>query len=154
MSLLVLLLLCCFDPHSDLTRAFSPSFALSLTCILLFVQLCYIFYLLTPLFPLALLFVLFHTASHYSCCLSSSTKSSHGYEFMMHASKVTPNKLAGSSNYRTWAKDMELSSFVWVAGMWPSLNPQRTPEWKANNNWARSEIHLWCNPDQQDHIIT
>lgn len=77
---------------------------------------------------------------------------------MMHASKATPNKLAGASNYRTWAKDMEL--ILVRMGCWgvtilePPPPDERTPEWKANNNWARSKMHLWCNSDQQDHIIT
>ena len=76
---------------------------------------------------------------------------------LMNASKTSPNKLTGSSNYRTWAKDMEL--ILVCIGCWevtmnkPPALAARTSEWINNNNWARSEIHLWYSPEQQDHII-
>lgn len=76
---------------------------------------------------------------------------------LMNASKASPNKLTGSNNYRMWAKDMEL--ILVRMGCWevtinkPPAPAARTSEWINNNNWARSEIHLWCSPKQQDHII-
>ena len=76
---------------------------------------------------------------------------------LMNASKASPNKLTGAGNCRTWAKDMEL--ILVRMGCWevainePPPEADRAAEWTANNNWARSEIHLWCSPDQQDYII-
>lgn len=76
---------------------------------------------------------------------------------LMNASKASPNKLTGTANYRTWAKDMEL--ILVGMGCWdvtvkpPPAEEARDAEWTANNNWARSEIHLWCSPEQQQYII-
>ena len=76
---------------------------------------------------------------------------------LMNASKASPTKLTGTGNYRTWAKDLEL--ILVRMGCWevtknpPPPEAERTVEWTANNNWARSEIHLWCSPEQQQYII-
>ena len=76
---------------------------------------------------------------------------------LMNASKASPTKLTGTRNYRTWAKDLEL--ILVRMGCWevtknpPPPEAERTVEWTANNNWARSEIHLWCSPEQQQYII-
>jgi len=34
----------------------------------------------------------------------------------------------------------------------PPAEAQRDEAWKEKNIWARSEIHLWYSPDQQDLI--
>ena len=76
---------------------------------------------------------------------------------LMNASKASPTKLTGTGNYRTWAKDLEL--ILVRMGCWevtknpPPPEAERTANWTANNNWARSEIHLWCSPEQQQYII-
>lgn len=65
---------------------------------------------------------------------------------LMNASKASTNKLTGAGNYWTWAKDMEL--ILVRIGCWdvtikePPPEAERDAEWTANNNWARSEIHL------------
>jgi len=69
--------------------------------------------------------------------------------------KIT--KLKGGSNYRTWAKDMEmclLRDKCWdvVTSVLPA-EQARTEEWKTKDNWARGEIHLCCEADVQDIII-
>jgi len=63
----------------------------------------------------------------------------------------------GASNYRTWAKDMEmclLRNRCWtvVTSSVPEDESQRE-EWETKDNWARGEIHLCCEADVQDIII-
>lgn len=66
-------------------------------------------------------------------------------------------KLSGASNYRTWSKDLEM--VLIRMGCWEVTTEalpaaaNRDDEWKKKNNWARSEIHLGCNPDQQELIL-
>ena len=67
-----------------------------------------------------------------------------------------PPKLDGASNYRRWAKNMEmvlLRMKAWELTTQP-LPPEaeRTEAWKRKNNLARSDIHLNCTPEQQDLI--
>lgn len=71
-------------------------------------------------------------------------------------SKPSPTKLSGMANYRTWSKDLEM--ILIRMGCWevttdePPDKEVRTRKWKRLNNWARSEIHLTCQPDQQELI--
>lgn len=66
-------------------------------------------------------------------------------------------KLSGAANYRTWSKDMEM--ILIRMGCWELISEPvpaqnlRTVDWKKKNNWARSEIHLGCAPDQQELIL-
>ena len=76
-------------------------------------------------------------------------------DFTSLVSNIT--KLKGPSNYRTWAKDMEmclLRNRCWeiVTSALPE-GEARTNEWKRKDNWARGEIHLCCEADVQDIII-
>ena len=65
-------------------------------------------------------------------------------------------KLDGASNYRRWARDMEMILVrmdAWHLVSQPSLHaPERDAAWTWKNNWARSEIHFGCSPEQQDVI--
>ena len=71
-------------------------------------------------------------------------------------SKPTPVKLEGAKNYRSWAKDMEMVMLRMKA--WHQVTNEPPPEanrddaWLERDVWARSEIDLWCSPDQQDLI--
>jgi len=71
-------------------------------------------------------------------------------------SKPALVKLEVAKNYRSWAKDIEMVMLRMEA--WdlviqePPAEAQRDEAWKEKNIWARSEIHLWCSPDQQDLI--
>ena len=71
-------------------------------------------------------------------------------------SKPTPVKLEGASNYRSWAKDMEMVMLRMKAWTLVTREPPavdaRDDAWLEKDIWARSEIHLWCSPDQQDLI--
>ena len=71
-------------------------------------------------------------------------------------SKPTPVKLEGASNYRSWAKDMEMVMLRMKASTLVTREPpavdDRDDAWLEKDIWARSEIHLWCSPDQQDLI--
>ncbi|MCW2783452.1 MAG: RNA-dependent polymerase [Marmoricola sp.] len=66
-------------------------------------------------------------------------------------------KLTGEANYRTWAKDIEM--VLIRMGCWEVTTEalpvvaNRTGDWKKKDNWARSEIHLACSPDQQELIL-
>ena len=71
-------------------------------------------------------------------------------------SKPTPVKLEVARNYRSWAKDMEMVMLrmkAWnLVTQEPPAEEDRTDLWLEKDIWARSEIHLWCSPDQQDLI--
>ena len=71
-------------------------------------------------------------------------------------SKPTPVKLEGASNYRSWAKDMEMVMLRMKAWTLVTREPpavdDRDDAWLEKDIWARSEIHLWCSPHQQDLI--
>lgn len=71
-------------------------------------------------------------------------------------SKPTPVKLEGAKNYRSWAKDMEMVMLRMKAWHQVTHEPPavaaRDDAWLERDIWARSEIHLWCSPDQQDLI--
>ncbi|MCU1500499.1 MAG: uncharacterized protein JWM47_4452, partial [Acidimicrobiales bacterium] len=73
------------------------------------------------------------------------------------AGKSNITKLTGSDNYRTWAKDIEmvlLRMNCWeVTSEEPPEEENRTATWIKKNNWARSEIHLACTPEQQEIIL-
>jgi len=74
-------------------------------------------------------------------------------DFTSLVGKIT--KLKGPSNYRTWAKDMEmclLRNRCWDL-VTAAVPEERTNEWKMKDNWARGEIHLCCEADVQDIII-
>ena len=76
-------------------------------------------------------------------------------DFISLVGKIT--KLKKGSNYWTWAKDMEmylLCNKCWdvVTSALPAEGA-RTDEWKTKDNWARGEIHLYCEADVQDIII-
>ncbi|RPB23957.1 hypothetical protein L211DRAFT_197828 [Terfezia boudieri ATCC MYA-4762] len=74
------------------------------------------------------------------------------------ALRPSPPKLVGASNYRTWAKDMEMI-LLRVPGAWkvttedPPEEEELTPDWHQKNDFARSEIHLACSPERQELII-
>ena len=65
-------------------------------------------------------------------------------------------KLDGASNYRRWARDMEMILVRMDAWHLVSHPPppalERDAAWTRKNDWARSEIHLSCSPEQQDLI--
>ena len=71
-------------------------------------------------------------------------------------SKPTPVKLDGARNYRSWAKGMEMVILrvkAWtLVTQEPPAVADRTEAWLEKDIWARSEIHLWSSPDQQDLI--
>ena len=65
-------------------------------------------------------------------------------------------KLDGASNYRRSARDMEMILVRMDAWHLVSHPPppalERDAAWTRKNDWARSEIHLSCSPEQQDLI--
>jgi len=76
-------------------------------------------------------------------------------DFTSLVGKIT--KLKEGSNYRIWAKNMEmclLRNKCWdmVTSALPA-EQARTEEWKTKDNWARGEMHLYCEADVQDIII-
>lgn len=70
--------------------------------------------------------------------------------------KIT--KLKGVLNYRTWTKDMEM---CFLRNQWWTVVSSPVPAaadqnvtWVTRDNWARGEIHLCCEAEVQEVIIS